>query len=708
MDYVKDYKLDARPDRIDLRDRQYMPPLTSLEPEFPSSKIVEEFFPKYAEDHMVLDQGREGACTGFGLAAMINYLFWRREIEHIFEEDRNIMDFSPPPKVSTRMLYHLARFYDEWPGEDYEGSSCRGAVKAWHRHGVCEEEYWPYRDDNGKVKFIEPRKDWDRDAAKRPMGVYYRITKDSISDMQAAIQDVGAVYVSARVHEGWNLDNVQTTMKHENLPVIEWYKDIKRTGGHAFALVGYNKRGFVIQNSWGEFWGAKGFAVITYDDWLANGSDAWVCVLGAPQVESMPSHFIAPRDAMAKGRFAKLATVARTKGEHSYQDPKVKRWDVSEAYEHTVVMGNDGRVINRLIANENALATVNDIVVSKPAEFFNDTGSASIAIYAHGGLNDEESSIERIQTMAPYFKANGVYPLFFTWKTGFLDSLLNILEDSTARIFHRAEGLDDLIEDAKRKALDVLDRTLELACENLGVKAIWSQMKQNADEAAKSGDNDRGAFLLAAGLAKLREDFPELKIHLIGHSAGSILLGHMLDDFARHNLMVGSTTLYAPACSINFANRHYIKAAQKGIMNPDDLVIHTLSSQREIDDTVGPYQKSLLYLVSRALEESHKTPLLGMVDVFNPENNKNSWNKKTVSHLKKWQEFFMQHSENIRIIEREHVVTARKYEQNRELDLAVIDSAHGSFDNDVDVVDETLRRITGKAELDHKVENLRF
>ncbi len=708
MDYIKNYKLDARPDRIDLRDRQYMPPLTSLEPVFPPDKIVEEFFSQYAEDHMVLDQGREGACTGFGLAAMINYLFWRRKIERTLGEGGSTMGFTPPQKVSTRMLYHLARFYDEWPGEDYEGSSCRGAVKAWHRHGVCSDELWRYRDDNGKVKFLEPEEGWDKDAAKRPMGVYYRITKDSISDMQAALQDVGAVYVSARVHEGWNLDNVSTSMSHENLPVIKWYENIKQTGGHAFALVGYNEKGFVIQNSWGEYWGAMGFAVISYDDWLANGSDAWVCVLGVPQLERMPSHFIAPSAAMPKGNFARLATVARAKGEHDYQDQAVKRWDVSAAYEHSIVMGNDGRVINRLIANENASTTVNDIAYVKPSEFISTSDSPSIAIYAHGGLNDEESSIQRIQTMAPYFKANGVYPLFFTWKTGFLDSLLNILEDSTARIFHRAEGLEDLIEDAKRKALDVLDRTLELACENLGVKAIWSQMKQNADEAAKSGDHDRGAFLLAAGLAKLKSDFPELKIHLVGHSAGSILLGHMLDDLTRHNLKASSLTLYAPACSVNFANRHYIKAAQKGTLNPDDIIIHSLSSQREIDDTVGPYRKSLLYLVSRALEESHKTPLLGMADIFDPEKNIGNWNKKTVSHLKKWQEFFMPQSDNLRIIEQEHIITARKYTGDDPVNLAVIDSAHGSFDNDVDVVDETLRRITGKAKLDHQVENLRF
>jgi hypothetical protein len=55
----------------------------------------------------------------------VNYLFWRR-----LRVDRKDRISPPPAKVSERMLYHLARFYDEWEGEDYGGSNCRGAIKA--------------------------------------------------------------------------------------------------------------------------------------------------------------------------------------------------------------------------------------------------------------------------------------------------------------------------------------------------------------------------------------------------------------------------------------------------------------------------------------------------------------------------------------------------------------------------------------------------
>lgn len=94
--------------------------------------------------------------------------------------------------------------------------------------------------------------------------------------MQAAIREVGAIYVSARVHRGWFL------RKSSALPTIRLRPSI--TGGHAFAMVGYTPDGFIVQNSWAHDWGFNGFAIVTYPDWIQHGTDAWVAVLGAPMV----------------------------------------------------------------------------------------------------------------------------------------------------------------------------------------------------------------------------------------------------------------------------------------------------------------------------------------------------------------------------------------------------------------------------------------
>ena len=50
----------------------------------------------------------------------------------------------------------------------------------------------------------------------------------------------------------------------------------------------------------------------------------------------------------------------------------------------------------------------------------------------------------------------------------------------------------------------------------------------------------------------------KVKIHLVGHSAGSILLGHFLDVLRANGLMrIASCTLLAPACTVQFALDHY-------------------------------------------------------------------------------------------------------------------------------------------------------
>ena len=56
--------LNAMPDSIDIRDWVYQPGLLPVPPVLVNCGRVPE----------ILDQGQEGACTGFALAAVANYL----------------------------------------------------------------------------------------------------------------------------------------------------------------------------------------------------------------------------------------------------------------------------------------------------------------------------------------------------------------------------------------------------------------------------------------------------------------------------------------------------------------------------------------------------------------------------------------------------------------------------------------------------------
>ena len=120
---------------------------------------------------------------------------------------------------------------------------------------------WPFSD----TQLLQPKYGYLQRAANNMLGVYYRVELASITDMQAAIQSTGAVYVSAYTHPGW--DTVKETTRppanHGALPVIDFDGRPSKIDGHAFALVSFNARGLVLQNSWGHDFGVGGFAVLT-------------------------------------------------------------------------------------------------------------------------------------------------------------------------------------------------------------------------------------------------------------------------------------------------------------------------------------------------------------------------------------------------------------------------------------------------------------
>jgi hypothetical protein len=241
--------LDALPDTIDFRDTIFIPTLVRV----PAKSDLQAYRNFKIP---ILDQGSEGACTGFGLATVANYLLRARGQNPTADE------------VSAWMLYAMAKRYDEWPGENYNGSSARGAMKGWFKHGLCAYALWKERDPDPTLE--EKR---SADALARPLGAYFRVNHKDLVSMHAAISETGILYATARVHDGWQA----VKSGDEN---IEYRPGV--IGGHAFAIVGFDRRGFWIQNSWGGKWGTGGLANLSYADWLANGSDVWVAALGAP------------------------------------------------------------------------------------------------------------------------------------------------------------------------------------------------------------------------------------------------------------------------------------------------------------------------------------------------------------------------------------------------------------------------------------------
>ncbi|MED5617838.1 C1 family peptidase [Ideonella sp. BN130291] len=645
----------TKKDAADLRDREFMPWATSLPDEYPGANDIARFLPAYAEARLVLNQGQEGACTGFGLACVINYLRWVKAGNPARMQS-----------VSPRMLYILARRHDEYQGENYEGSSCRGAIKGWFNNGVCLEEDWPYAPD----KSNPARYGFATRATQNTLGVYYRVDTKSITDMQAAVAQHGAVFVSAFTHDGWDeLPSPKAPVKsHADVPVIPFDGKPSKDGGHAFAVVGFNREGFLIQNSWGEQWGSGGFAVLSYLDWLANAMDAWVVSLGVPGVVA-----------------GRLASGSMVQGARAAGADRSKWWDSGMAYQHSVVLGNDGRV-QRYLTEDEPPRKLQHQVFALPDQWFRTRPANEpkrLVLYVHGGLNDEAAAIKRASAMGRFFAGNGCYPLFMVWKTGLVESISGILEDAR-RKQPQVAGAGDWLKDK-------MDLLVEKTIGRPFAKPIWSEMKENAELAF--APRHGGELLLEAIQALAGTWGSRFQLHLVGHSAGSILLGHLLKAAAARPAVKGALTtvsLFAPACTVAFAARHY--ASDDEVMQR--LYLDVLSDKEERDDNVASiYHKSLLYLVSNALETDLRTPILGL-DVVN-DTSYDGWDgsSDTGEALATWRKA----ADSVSLAQRTQVVNTGRVRVA--VDSAGEDvtqpAAHGAFDNDIDVMTRTLQRITG-------------
>jgi len=114
------YKLGYRPEPPDIRDLMVPIPQYDLPKEVDWTHQVTR----------VKNQGNEGACVGFAVTALKEFQEWRQHGRKF--------DFS------ERWAYEFAKQEDEFPGEDYEGTTIRGAMKALAKHGICTEDLWPY------------------------------------------------------------------------------------------------------------------------------------------------------------------------------------------------------------------------------------------------------------------------------------------------------------------------------------------------------------------------------------------------------------------------------------------------------------------------------------------------------------------------------------------------------------------------------------
>lgn len=613
--------LDAFPDRIDIRDWMYQPTLAAL----PDTIVNCSKVP------IILDQGQEGACTGFALAAVINYLLKQRGVKRV---------------ASSRMLYEMARCYDEWPGENYEGASARGAMKGWARHGVCDQKDWT--DSMRGRGYLNTK--ISKTALEIPAGAYYRIKHKEIRDVHAALAEVGIVYCTIMVHDGWDKVgptsiSVKTDGKRFALPVISRHG--RADSGHAIALVGYTREGFIVQNSWGDSWGYKGFALLPYEDFLLHVTDVWVTQLGVP----LNIDLWAPTGAAdaTSGRYRASTKIP-----------------LAEIRPFVVDVGNNGELSQTgdYWTSEEDLERL--FLKTIPDEAHKRGWSKKrIMLYLHGGLNSEADAAKRAVAFRDKCLENEIYPLHMMWETGPLETIGSVIGDLFTDADERAGGgLLDGIRDAK-------DFALELTASPLG-GPMWSEMKENA---WRTSDHrlGKGAIQLMKKYALdslgqvSKGERSKWELHVVAHSAGSILFAHAVEALCALGITFKTLQLFAPAIRIDEFEEYALPAIKEE--RCPKATMYMLNEQQELDDTVGPYGRSLLWLVSNAFEDKRGTPLLGMEAYFK--------DKKGLGEA----------------AFNEVIISGGKDGGTSECQS----ETHGGFDNDPATMNAVLTRILGKA-----------
>ncbi len=225
-----------------------------------------------------------------------------------------------------------------------------------------------------------------------------------------------------------------------------------------------------------------------------------------------------------------------------------------------------------------------------------------IVFYAHGGLVSEKAGLQIAFNQVKWWQDNGVYPVFFVWETGLLETLSQLINSKkpTSRGPKRRDIFDY-----------TTDPVIERLCRSLGAKKIWSGMKYSAAQAHVKPTG--GGWYVAQKLSKFLADHSETELHAVGHSAGSIFHSHFIPTCLDLGVPPFKTlNLLAPAVTVaEFKSRiPEFMGADKGI---DFTTIFTMKKDWEkADNTAQVYRKSLLYLVSRALEPDRKTPILGL------------------------------------------------------------------------------------------------
>ena len=184
----------------------------------------------------ILNQGAIGSCVAHACATSIGY----GELQIGAESAR---DFS-------RGYIYGNRRETDYQGE---GMNTRQALKQLYHCGDCELKDFPYNETYPSVKArIEKNKEELAEKASNfKILNYFRCYSDD--ETKRTIMSNGSAIIVIPIYSSFKGD---CPMPSD----ADTYK-----GSHAMCVVGWDKTGWIIQNSWGKSWGKNGLLHLPYE-----------------------------------------------------------------------------------------------------------------------------------------------------------------------------------------------------------------------------------------------------------------------------------------------------------------------------------------------------------------------------------------------------------------------------------------------------------
>lgn len=191
------------------------------------------------------DQGLTSSCVGW--ASTDALLRW-----HLVKEKKIHMH----DKLSIRFTWMAAKETDknsEFAETFIESSGVplKGAMDVMRKYGAVHDRYFKF--DNGFVDYSFDTKAFYDMAAQLKIKGYYRVINDDACDVEHLrmwISSQGPIIALMDIDKNFHnpVDGKLEVYDKENID-----------GGHAIAIVGYDKDYFIVRNSWGTQYGDCGY-----------------------------------------------------------------------------------------------------------------------------------------------------------------------------------------------------------------------------------------------------------------------------------------------------------------------------------------------------------------------------------------------------------------------------------------------------------------